>query len=152
MRIKKGTWVFVADGGKAVVLENSGTPVEPNLSVVRRSEMENPPTREQGRDRPGRMPDASSPHRSSMEAPDLHERAEEQFLRAQADELSQDLKHGRYERLVIVAPPIALGRLRDALDAQLKKVVVVTLDKGLAHMSIKQIAQALHRQQAPAIA
>lgn len=143
MKIKDGTWVFVADGSRAIVLQNNGTPMKPQFTVVRSHTLENSPTRELGRDKPGRMPDASQPHRSSMEAPDLHEREEERFLRAELEELSADLSHGRFKSLVVIAPPVALGRLREAIDEHLNACVVASFDKGLAQMPVQDIAKAI---------
>ncbi|MEO1280623.1 MAG: host attachment family protein [Pseudomonadota bacterium] len=143
MKIKKDTWVFVADGSKALILENQGTPMTPNLRVVRSAKLITPPTRELGRDRPGRMPDASSPHRSGMEAPDLHEREEERFLSEQIDGLLADRANQKFKSLVVVAPPIALGRIRKAMDEPLKSSVVATFDKGIAHRPIEEICSAV---------
>lgn len=143
MKIKDGMWVFVADGSRAIVLQNEGTPMHPQLSVVRSHSLENAPTRELGRDKPGRMPDSSLPHRSSMEAPDLHEREEERFLKAELDELSADFARGRFKSLVVIAPPVALGRLRDAIDDHLNAAVVASFDKGLAQMPMPDITKAI---------
>ncbi len=46
--------VFVGDGQKALVLRNAGDATTPRLVVERVFVAENPPTREQGSDRPGR--------------------------------------------------------------------------------------------------
>ena len=55
MKIASDAWILVADGEKYLVLRNEGSPAAPHLQVIRESEAENPPTREQGSDRPGRM-------------------------------------------------------------------------------------------------
>lgn len=143
MKIKDGTWVFVADGSRAIVLKNDGTPMNPQFSVVRSHTLENAPTRELGRDKPGRMPDASQPHRSSMEAPDLHEREEVRFLQAELEELSADFGQGRFKCLVVIAPPVALGRLRESIDEHLNAAVIASFDKGLAQMPMPDIAKAI---------
>ncbi|MEL7049761.1 MAG: host attachment protein, partial [Pseudomonadota bacterium] len=96
MKIKDKVWVLVADGGKALVLKNIGTPMTPDFEVVRQARLSTPPTRMMGRDRPGRRLDGSAPHRSSMEAPDLHERAEERFLSEQLDALERDKASNRF--------------------------------------------------------
>ncbi|MGO4843498.1 host attachment protein, partial [Rhizobiaceae sp. 2RAB30] len=63
IKLKRGTWVLVADGEKALFLKNSGDAVNPNLDVARKMNEENPPTREQGSDRPGRYSDGPTVHR-----------------------------------------------------------------------------------------
>ncbi|TGS34727.1 Host attachment protein, partial [bacterium M00.F.Ca.ET.180.01.1.1] len=65
--LKHGIWVLVADGEKALLLKNAGDTKFPNLEVVQVMEQENPPTREQGSDSPGRYNDGPSVHRSAVE-------------------------------------------------------------------------------------
>ena len=60
MRIDNGTWVLVADGEKFVLLQNNGNRAHLDLRVVRAGAVENPPTREQGTDRPGRLDNAAA--------------------------------------------------------------------------------------------
>ena len=53
-------WVLVADGEKALFFENEGTRNTPNFKVVREMEQDNPSTRDQGTDAPGRTSTTSS--------------------------------------------------------------------------------------------
>lgn len=149
MKIKDKTWVFIADGSKALVIRNDGTPMSPSLSVVRASDRDQAATRELGRDKPGRMPDVGPNHRSSMEAPDLHEREEERFLQDELQRLAADYSNGQFRSVVVIAPPVALGRLRDALEEPLKSAVVAEVDKGLAQMPIADITKAIERLPEP---
>ncbi|TIX03020.1 MAG: host attachment protein, partial [Mesorhizobium sp.] len=55
--LKHGLWIVVADGEKALFLRNEGNTRNPDLQVVQEMEQENPATREQGSDRPGRYND-----------------------------------------------------------------------------------------------
>ena len=52
--IPHGAFVFVGDGQKALFLRNAGDEKFPNLKTERVFVEENPPTHEQGTDRPGR--------------------------------------------------------------------------------------------------
>lgn len=70
--LKHGTWVMVADGEKALFLRNAGDNKYPNLEVVQEIQQDNPPTREQGSDSPGRYNDGPSVHRSAVEDTDWH--------------------------------------------------------------------------------
>ena len=65
-KLKHGIWVVVADGEKALFLENKGDGLYPDFVVVQEFAEENPPAREQGSDRPGRFNDGPSPHRSAV--------------------------------------------------------------------------------------
>ena len=66
IKLRHGMWVLVADGEKALFLRNQGDAQYPNLEVVRELHEENPPTREQGTDRPGRFNDGPTVHRSAV--------------------------------------------------------------------------------------
>ena len=80
-------WVLVADGEKALFLRNEGDADYPHLQVVREMHEDNPPTHEQGTDRPGRLTDGSDPHRSAVQDTDWHRIAKERFADEIADRL-----------------------------------------------------------------
>ena len=79
IKLRHGIWVLVADGEKALLLKNVGDNKFPNLEVVQVMEQENPPTREQGSDSPGRYNDGPSVHRSAVEDTDWHRIGKERF-------------------------------------------------------------------------
>ncbi len=83
-RLSKGTWVLVADGDKALFLENVADAIHPELAVRRVDAQDNPPDREQGTDKPGRRSDTGPGQRSAMEETDWHELAKMRF----ADDLA----------------------------------------------------------------
>ena len=80
MRIDNGTWVLVADGEKFVLLRNNGNRAHLDLRVIRAGAVENPPTREQGTDRPGRLDNAAAGPRA-VEETDWHRMEKERFAR-----------------------------------------------------------------------
>ncbi|RUY28340.1 Host attachment protein, partial [Mesorhizobium sp. M7A.F.Ca.CA.001.13.2.1] len=65
--LKHGIWVIVADGEKALFLRNAGDNKYPNLEVVQEMQQDNPPTREQGSDSPGRYREGTSEQRREEE-------------------------------------------------------------------------------------
>ena len=69
---RKITWVAVADGAKALILVNDGTDRAPVLRVVAKNEIENPPAREQGTDKPGRRSGFGPSQLSAMETTEWH--------------------------------------------------------------------------------
>jgi len=54
LHIPTGALVLVGDGRKALFLRNGGTATHVQLTTERVLEQDNPPTRLQGSDRPGR--------------------------------------------------------------------------------------------------
>ena len=68
LNVPHNAFVFVGDGQRALFLRNTGDAKFPNLTVERVFSEQNPPTREQGTDRPGRgFKRAATNRRSSME-------------------------------------------------------------------------------------
>jgi protein required for attachment to host cells len=87
MRIDKGDWLVVCDGRKALILENLGDEMFPNLHTREVHEQPNPPTGAQGTEAPGRLHGAAGSTRSSVERTDWHDEAERAFLRGLAGRL-----------------------------------------------------------------
>jgi protein required for attachment to host cells len=143
-RLTSSTWLLVADGSRALILRNEGSAMEPRLAAERAYTIDNPPSRDQGTERPGRTNDAFG-RRSAMEVPDWHQVAEDRFMERLSADLEQDRRAQRFEHLVIVAPPVALGVLRSALSGHLKQAVVAEIDKDLTKMPLSQIASAVSK-------
>lgn len=145
MKLAAHMWIAVIDGSKGLFLENEGTAFEPRLAVRRSFSQENPPTNEQGRDRPGRMHDNSGPHKSSMESPDLHQRAEDTFVATIMAELEQEAAKNAFEKIVLVAPPIALGKIRQEIGPSLRPKVVKEIAADYVKLPVARVAEAVQR-------
>jgi protein required for attachment to host cells len=76
-----------------------------------------------GTDRPGRVQPALGTARSALEQSDFHDAAEREFLKNVAERLDGEVKGGSVRRMVIVAPPRALGVLRDAFTRAVSAAV-----------------------------
>ena len=146
---QKITWAAVADGGKALILVNDGTDATPSMTVLSKSEIENPPTREQGEGEAGRRagggPGRASDQRSAMEATDWHEFEEAHFVDELAGRLNRAATRGQFNRLIIAAPPKVLGQLRPALSAQAAACVVAEIGNDLTGHPVDEIAKHIAR-------
>ncbi|OOY21525.1 Host attachment protein [Thioclava sp. DLFJ5-1] len=149
-KLSKGTWVVIADGEKALFLENMMDDEDPNLVVRRVDEQENPPDHEQGTDSPGRMADDGPGHRSAFQETDWHELAKMRFADDLAERLYKMVHKGRIERLVIVAAPRVLGEIRSALHKEVSDVVVAEIDKTLTNHPRDEIEKLVKEELATA--
>jgi protein required for attachment to host cells len=140
---KHGTWVVVCDGNKALFLRNEGDEKFPNLTLVASHEGNNPQTREQGTDQPGRVYASVGAHRSAVEQTDWHTRNEVQFLQKIANELNEAIRDGKTTRLLLVAPPRALGVLRDALQPSTRNAIVREVNHDYTHLPVFEIEKHL---------
>ena len=131
--------VLVGDGQKALFLRNKGTAHQVKLVVEQVLERDNPPTREQGTDRPGRSNASVGVARSAMEETDWHNIAEERFAGELADALYRHAHANLFERLVIIAPPKILGNLRKALHAEVADRVAAEIPKELTSHPVAEI-------------
>lgn len=138
-KIETGSWVMVADGEKALFLENAGDARDLHLKVIRKEEQDNPSTSEQGTDRPGRMSDGPSGHRSAVKNTDWHKLQEHRFAKDLADILYRHAHDGRFERIVVVAAPSVLGDLRAELHEEVQSRVVAEIPKTLTGHPIDEI-------------
>lgn len=140
--LTQDTWVLVADGGRALVLRNEGDETYPNLKVVQTYRLDNPPTRDQGTDRPGISGDAFG-HNAAVETTDFHQQAEDRFMHQLAADLDSFHTAGAFKALVIAAPPTALGELRKSESASLKKAIVADFHKDWTHLPVFEIEKAI---------
>jgi protein required for attachment to host cells len=143
IRIPHDTLVFVGDGEKALFLRNKGDAQLLNLVVERIAGQDNPPSREQGTDRPGRSFASAGTHRAAMEETDWHQVAEERFAGEMAERLYKLAHAGRFDRLVVVAPPKVLGNLRKAFHKEVSGRITAEIPKELTSHPVHEIERLL---------
>jgi protein required for attachment to host cells len=143
MKMKAGLWVVVADGSHGLVLVNEGTAFEPDFKTLRVYAQDNPKTNEQGSAKPSRVFESMGARRSTTAAPDLHRRAEDQFVQQIMGDLADDAATGAFDSIVIVAPPVALGEMRKAVKGDLEKRIVAWIDKDFTNHPVPQITTAV---------
>ncbi len=141
--INKGDWVVVCDGRKALILENIGDEVFPNLHTREVYEHKDAKTHEQGSDKPGRAMNSVGSARSSVEQTDWHEEAERAFLQDLVGRLDAAVGAGDTESMIVVAPPRALGVIRAAYSPALKKAVKEEIDKDYVRLPVYEIEKLL---------
>lgn len=132
-------WVIVADGEKAMILRHDDPGGAPILSVVSEMETDNPPTHEQGADRPGRTFSSTSPARAAYADADWHDLAKDDFARAFMDRLNAAALARRFDEAIIVAPPATLGRLRPHYGASLKDRLKTEIVSDLTNHPVEEI-------------
>lgn len=123
--------VLIGDGQKALFLRNKGTAQDVRLEVEQILEQDNPATREQGTDRPGRSIASVGAARSAVEEVDWHHIAKERFAGAIAEALYRHAHDNRFEKLVVIAPAKILGNLRKAFHAEVVDRIVGEIPKEL---------------------
>ncbi len=141
--IAPDSWVVVCDGRKWLIFQNKGDADHPNLVTLEERTDVNPPTREQGTDRPGRSHQSVGSGRSAVGQTDWHDQAEQDFLAALAQRLDKAVQAGEVRGIVLVASPRALGMIRPQLSAAVAKLVHGEVAKDYAGMPVDRIEKQL---------
>lgn len=122
-KINHDDWIVVCDGRKALILRNAGDEKYPNLKTLEVREHDDLPTHAIGTERAGRVHSAAvtgQAARSAVEQTDWHDAAERTFLKALAERLDKAVVAGEAHAIHVVAPPRALGVLRQAYSPALR--------------------------------
>jgi len=144
LNIPHDAFVFVGDGRKALFLRNAGDEKFPDLKTERVFVDENPPTHEQGSDRPGRaFKRAGTNLRSSVADTDWHDLEEHRFAQRVAAAMEKLVRERNVKSLVVVAPPRALADLRHAFHADVKTRIIAEIDKDLTNHPVHDIEKHL---------
>lgn len=143
LKIPHHALVFVGDGRKALFLRNEGDEKFPNLKTEKVFEDENPPSHEQGTDRPGHIGKTAEGGRAAVEPTDWHDIEEHHFARTVAAALAQVVRADKVKALVVVAPPKTLADLRNAFDADVKARVIAEIHKDLTKHPVWDIEKHL---------
>jgi protein required for attachment to host cells len=138
-RLARGTWVLIADGEKALVLENQTDHENPYLTVLTKEEQENPPDRDQSANQRGRFNDGPSVQRSAVEDTDWHQLAKDRFADDLNDLLYKRAHQGAFSQLVIVASPGVLGQLRSKMHQEVGNRVIAEVPKTLTNHGLDDI-------------
>lgn len=138
------TWVLVADGQRARVLATNGSSKRLKEALNQDFIGNSLPSRGIGNDRPGRTYNSTNPVRHAVgEDADLHRQEKRRFVQMLVETLDQGRKRQAFERLVIVAPPQALGDLRAALTPGLKEMLVGEFPKDLTKVAVHDLPEHL---------
>jgi protein required for attachment to host cells len=100
-------------------------------------------TRELGTDAPGRAFSSVGAGRSAVEQTDWHAQEEDRFLRKLAERLDAAISAGQAQALILIAPPRALGVLRQTYSHGLRAAVRAEIDKDFVKLPLYEIEKHL---------
>jgi protein required for attachment to host cells len=142
--VPHGAGVVIADGRKALILRNDGTPVAPRLTTLQALDnAETRETRDIGTDRPGRTQESATTRRSAMEQTDFHTQAEARFAGQVAEAVHALHAAGKLPSLVLVAAPRTLAVLRDELPKPVQNAILDEIAKDLTNHPLSEIEKLL---------
>lgn len=140
------TWIVVADGARARIAVSEG-PAR-RLRPAIRYDLAVPLARTSAlvSDRPGRQADAGGvgTHATSPRT-DAHTHMQNLFALQVAREVEVAAARRLFDRLVLVAPPAAMGRLRAVMSPRVKNLVSAEVAKDLTHLALPALERHLKR-------
>ena len=129
---KTVTWIVVADHQRARVYENDGPGKGMQAVAGLAFETHLHANRDIMADRPGHGHESASTTRHAIEPrTDAHRLEGKRFVEGVVDALAAGAQRGSYDRLIVVAPPRALGEFRDALPGRVRDKVIGELAEDL---------------------
>jgi len=141
----KITWVLLADGQNCAVYSNEGVGkglVPLPEFTARRS---GPDSHDIASDRAGHRFGGAAKAGSGATLPrnDPHEFEEKRFVEAISEKINRAALENRFDRLIVAAPPRALGQVRQALSKAATGRVTAEVNKDLLKDSPEGIAEHL---------
>jgi protein required for attachment to host cells len=130
--VEQQTWIVVADGARARIFSHVNGRV-PALAPALDHDLVATHMRNQDGEH--------SPHSPTPES-DPHRHGQLELARVVAHELETARQHG-LQRIVLVAPPRALGDLRKACTTGVHALVTDELGKDLTHMAVHELTEHL---------
>jgi len=147
------TWILIADGGRARLLEQDRKSRTFNPVSEREFVGSTAQSKEIASDRPGRSfdsagrgqsGDASAHGRHAMEpSSDPQRHAEYEFARDLSDHLEKAANRHRFDHLVLVAAPKILGDLRNLLPKTVHGKIVAEVSKDLTKIPTRDLGRHL---------
>jgi protein required for attachment to host cells len=135
--------ICIADGERARIFINDGTPDSPKLRLIEEMTQQNPLNHERGGERPGRLNDSIGFHKSAVEATDQHRLAKMRFAAEIAARLGHMYDSEAYRDLFLVASPAVLGELRQHLRKDVAERVTSEIAKDLTKHPVVEIVKIL---------
>ena len=146
-RTATGTWIVVADRGRARILSRPDDPGEPLDVVVAMEHADaGQPMHEQVSDQAGYFRGRSASLDAGDPQTDFRHKIAQEFAREIVKHLEDGRQQGRFGNLILVAAPLFLGVLKSQLGDPLAKLVKRSIDKDYTGLAASELTQQLAKQ------
>ena len=140
----KKTWILIADGAKAIILNYKGQGESLDQVGKLESKQGRMQDHEIGADKPGRSHESVGSSRSSVDSSDFQQAAKDHFAGEVADWLVK--KQDEFTHLIIVAAPKTLGELRETLHkGKIQEKIIQEIDKDYTSIPEQDLGEHLDK-------
>lgn len=143
--LPQNAWVLIADGEKALILENIGDGQDMHLTVRREKDQSDIEKAASPAGPSGRMPDTGRAQRSALDESDWQTINKERFASELSDMLYKAAHQGKFDHLAILASRVVLSTLRDELHKEVTDKVILEVPKVLTNHPIDEIEDLVAR-------
>ena len=149
MQIPHNAMVVVADGRKMLLFRNQGDAQFPNLSVITHDEKPVPAREDFATDEPGTYRDmgAGMQQKSGYEETDFHQLEEDRFAADVAEMLKARALRNEFDKLIVVAPPKALGELRKNYHKEVEARLIGEIAKDMTNRPTDEIEELIGKSE-----
>ncbi|RCK42647.1 host attachment protein [Thalassospira xiamenensis] len=142
----KNQWILVADGGKAHVIAVTRDAEGRHLETVEEMRADNRSSQEIASDKPGRgfaNPAGNQQRHAMPPASDPHEHAQKEFVDDVVRYLADECKQGRFDNLIVIAPPKVMGEVRTKMPKPLAEALDGEIVKDLTNVPLGDLPRHL---------
>ncbi|MEL7031611.1 MAG: host attachment protein [Pseudomonadota bacterium] len=143
MKLENGIWVAVCDGGKFLLLKNRGDTDMMDLRVIAHEEIDR--DAQIGRETRGPSPDGPQAKKGRSQNLSVEELSEQRFVNSVGAELDERVQSGAIDKIVLIADPRTLGRLRSRMNEQTREAIIEEIGGDFAHNTVADVEAVLVR-------
>lgn len=149
MSLPNNALVLVVDGRKSTLFRNHGDERQIDLRTESHEERKDAKDHELKSDAPGTTGQSGGFGRPAYEETDYHQRAEDLFAQAVADDINHRVVAGKVDALAVIAPPRTLGELRKHWRKDTRQRILIEIDKEMTDRPMPDIEALLTGHSAP---
>lgn len=149
MSLPNNALVLVVDGRKSTLFRNHGDERQIDLRTESHEERKDAKDHELKSDAPGTTGQSGGFGRPAYEETDYHQRAEDLFAQAVADDINHRVVAGKVDALAVIAPPRTLGELRKHWRKDTQQRILIEIDKEMTDRPTPDIEALLTGHSAP---
>jgi len=142
----KNQWILVADGGRAHVIAVNTNEGERHLETVHEMIADNRSSSEIASDKPGRgfaNPGGNQQRHAMPPSTEPHEHAQVEFVDDVISYLTNKRNDGKFDNLIVVAPPKIMGEIRQKMSKPVKQALDGEITKDLTKLPLNDLPEHL---------
>ncbi len=136
MHIHRNDLLVLVNGSRVIFFENTGDDNHLSLDMVYSLTCKSKRSIDLGRGPAGRVENSAIHGHASFEQTNLHDKAEENFIKTANLAINTYMKNPQYQHLILFAEPSTLGYLRNIMSPEISSKVIKEVAKDYTKLPI----------------